>query len=648
MIKRWTEFWTLAGYCLLLGACAGMDTTADRRVGNLVLKDVPEVPESVLKRLRQYQNTRSASVRGWIGEAMVVATRFGDTTQLHKVSEPLGAREQITFFDEPITQAFLPPPSNDRGFIYARDIGGSEFYQLFWYDWESGGHRLLSDGKSRYGGVTWSNDGEQFAYYTTERNGRNRDIHIQNLDGSVVVALEQEQGAWFAEDFSPGDTRLLVSRYVSINESQLYELELATRQLRPLLDPSLQVSIGQALYDADGTGIYFTSDLGAEFMRLHHLDLASGDIEVLSADVPWNIESIALAPNKQLLAMSINEDASSRIVVWRLPEHTPLALPELPVGVLSGLRFSADSSQLALSLNTATSPTDVWALSLTQRSLQRWTMSEVGGLDSQAFVEPSLERFETFDQFGGEARQIPVFVYKPPGNGPHPVLISIHGGPEGQYRPYFSSTTQYLVGELGMAVVAPNVRGSSGYGKSYLKLDNGVLREDSVRDIGALIDWIGQQPDLDSSRIVVSGGSYGGYMVLAALTHYSDRLAAGVESVGISNFVSFLTNTQAYRQDLRRAEYGDERDPLMREHLEAISPLNQVQKITRPLMISQGANDPRVPASESKQIYEALKSSGTPVWYVLAEDEGHGFRKKGNRDYNLAVMTLFLETFVLN
>ncbi|MEJ2090505.1 MAG: alpha/beta fold hydrolase, partial [Gammaproteobacteria bacterium] len=272
----------------------------------------------------------------------------------------------------------------------------------------------------------------------------------------------------------------------------------------------------------------------------------------------------------------------------------PLALPEMPTGVLSGLAFSADGTRLALSLSTPRTPTDVWSVSLTDRKLTRCTMSEVGGLDTEDFVAPELVTYPTFDVDGGGPRRIPAFVYRPRGSGPHPVLISIHGGPEGQYRPYFSSTIQYLVGELGMAVIAPNVRGSAGYGKSYLKLDDGAKREDSVRDIGTLIDWISEQPDLDPGRVVVMGGSYGGYMVLASLVHYPDRLAAGIESVGISNFVTFLENTQPYRQDLRRAEYGDERDPAMRAKLEAFSPLNHVDRIQRPLMISAGANDPGV------------------------------------------------------
>lgn len=651
--------WLVLLVGLALGGCGSnpVEPAPDvqpRRVGNLLLFDVPEVPTETLVRLRQYQNTRSAGLRGWMGDSLLIATRFGDTTQLHQVHAPMGAREQLTFFDEPVSQAYLSI-RNDAGFVYARDVGGSEFYQLFWFDRGTGEHRLLTDGKSRYGGVLWNTAGDGIAYYTTERNGRSRDLHIRYLEGGLtgglsggkVVALEEDEGAWFPEDFSADDQRLLVSRYVSINESYLFLLDLASGTRRGLLDDGLKAAIGQAQFDGPGTGVYFTSDMGAEFMRLHHLDLASGRIEVLTADIPWNVEAFTLSDDGSRLAFSINENGSSRVVVWRLPEHSLIALPELPAGVLGGLSFSADASQLALSLSTPLGPTDIWSLSLDDRRLLRWTSSEIGGLQRSTFVAPDLIEYETFDATDGRTRRIPAFLFRPTTPGPHPVLILIHGGPEGQYRPRFSATVQYLVGELGIAVIAPNVRGSAGYGKSYLKLDNGMLREDSVRDIGSLLDWIGTREDLDPARVVVMGGSYGGYMVLAALVHYSDRLAAGIESVGISNFVTFLENTQPYRQDLRRAEYGDERDVEMRAHLEAISPLNQVHKIARPLMISQGANDPRVPASESEQIYRALKGSGTPVWYVLAEDEGHGFRKKPNRDFNTAVMTLFLQEHLL-
>ncbi len=622
-------------------------STGSRQIGNLVVRGVPEIPAGLRARLGQYRSTRSANLGGWVGDGIVVATRFADTTQLHRVAQPLGAREQVTFFAEPVSRAYVPPATNDQGLIYARDVGGGEFYQLFWLDWQTGNSKLLTDGKSRYGGVNWSNSGRRFAYSTTERNARNWDIHIQDMAGKREIALETTSGSWGVEDWAPDDSRLLVTQYLSINESHAFELSLADLQLRPLLDQSIQAAIGEMTYSVDGRGVYFTSDLGAEFLRLHYLDLASGKIAVLTADVPWDVESFELSGDGRLLALSVNEDGISRLSVWRLPERVPLALPELPIGILSRLKFSADSQRLGFSLNQASSPTDVYSIDIAARELTRWTRSEVGGLATETLVAPELIHYPTFDSVNGAAREIPAFVFRPAGAGPHPVVVSIHGGPEGQYRPRFSSTYQYFVKELGIAVIVPNVRGSSGYGKSYLKLDNGFLREDSVKDIGALLDWIANEEDFDPQRVAVMGGSYGGYMVLASLMHYSDRLAVGVERVGISNFVSFLENTQDYRRDRRRAEYGDERDPKMRAHLEQISPLNHAQMITRPLLISQGFNDPRVPVSESEQILKALQQANIPVWYVLALNEGHGFRKKVNSDYNAAATVLFLEQFLL-
>jgi dipeptidyl aminopeptidase/acylaminoacyl peptidase len=361
---------------------------------------------------------------------------------------------------------------------------------------------------------------------------------------------------------------------------------------------------------------------------------------------------MALSRDGQQLAYSVNEDGLSRLYLRELAavpgRAQERALASVPNGIVTSLRFDATGQHLGLTLYRPTAPGDVYVLSLAEDRLARWTRSEAGGLTAAQFVAPELVRYPTFDQVDGAARQVPAFYFRPErdGDAPLPVIVLIHGGPEGQYRPYFSSTVQYLAGELGYAVIAPNVRGSSGYGKSYLQLDNGRRREDSVKDIGALLDWVGTRPELDAERVVVYGGSYGGYMVLAALVQYADRLAAGIEAVGISNFVTFLENTQPYRQDLRRVEYGDERDPEMRAFLQQISPLNQTDRMRKPLMISQGANDPRVPASESEQILAALQARNIPVWYVLAKDEGHGFRKKRNREYNLSAMGLFLQRFV--
>jgi DNA polymerase III beta subunit len=336
----------------------------------------------------------------------------------------------------------------------------------------------------------------------------------------------------------------------------------------------------------------------------------------------------------------VNEDGFSKLVVQDFRTKRALPQPELPAGVVGGLGFSADGEKLGFSLSTPTASSDAWSWGVTDGKLQRWTASELGGLDAKALATPQLVRFPSFDK-----RSIPAFVYKPKlaAGAKAPVIIDIHGGPEAQSRPIFSPIHQHFVGELGAAVIVTNVRGSSGYGKTYLNLDNAEKREDSVKDIGALLDWIKTQPDLDPSRVVVYGQSYGGYMSLAVMTHYSDRLAGGVERYGISNFVSFLTNTEAYRRDLRRAEYGDERDPKMLKAFETISPMNSVGKISKPMLVMQGWNDPRVPKSESDQVVAKLREQGVETWYVQFKDEGHGFLKKSNNDRRREVETQFLQ-----
>ena len=602
--------------------------------------NVPPIDRGVSEKLSRYLNVRSATAVGWQDDRMLVVTRFGQTSQLHRVSQAMGYREQLTFFEEPIRGISIPEGGAKDHVIISQDRGGSEFYQLYLLDLKDGSSHLLSDGRSRYSGAVWAPDSQRFGYSTTERNGRNWDIRVQDLTGQSVSVLETTEGSWSIEDWSSDGARMLVSKYISINESYLYELDLETGALENLFSEDQRTSIGAAEYGLNGD-IYYTSDERSEFMQLHRLDSKSGGSQVISSDALWNVEAFSLSPDKNLILYSINEGGISKAKLLNADDLSEIPLPKMPRGILGFSRFSPDNQSIAFSLNTPVSPTDVYRLDLASASLERWTQSEIAGLDRRGFVEPELITYRTFD-----GRSIPAFMYAPPGEGPHPVLISIHGGPEGQYRPYFSTTIQSFVKELGVTYIAPNVRGSAGYGKSYLRLDNGKLREDSVRDIGSLLDWIDTQPDLNQDRVVVMGGSYGGYMVLASMVHYGKRLKAAVERVGISNFVTFLENTQPYRQDLRRAEYGDERLPDMREFLTEISPLTHVDKMITPVMISQGANDPRVPLSESEQIVDALKGSGVPVWYVLANNEGHGFRRKANRDYNSAVTYEFLSQFL--
>lgn len=630
---------------------AGADVSR-REQGNLVLENIPEIPEALAERMRQYQNVRSAYLQGWgpAGDGMLISTRFAETAQLHWIDKPGGARRQLTFYDEPVHSAAICPDPLRPVFIFARDVGGDENHQLHQFDLADGRTRMFTDGQSRYGAVLWSNRGDRFCYYRTPPGAADWYIHVARGDdpGSAERILA-EPGTWVPVDFSPDDRKLLVKRFVSANESYLHVLSLDTGELKQVNPSDEKIACGNAVFSADGNGLYLVSDENEAFSKLRRYDLESGRQEVITADIPWNVEELAVSRRRDRIAFTTNEDGVSKLYLLDPMSGRREPVRDVPMGQVYGLTFHPDGLSLAMVINTSTSPGDIYVLSLDSRQIERWTFSEIGGLNPERFVVPTLVHYDTFDMTDGKPRQIPAFYYRPHfRTGPCPVLVYIHGGPEGQFRPYFLPHVQYWVNELGIAVLAPNVRGSEGYGKEYLTLDNGYLREDSVRDIGALLGWIEQQPELDASRVAVYGGSYGGYMVLASMVHYNDRLRAGISMVGISHFVTFLENTTPYRQDLRRVEYGDERDTKMREFLDRISPLTNAGKISSPLFIAQGLNDPRVPATEAGQIVARVRQNNTPVWYLLARDEGHGFRKKVNRDYFIQAMALFLQEFLLN
>ncbi|MDA3933488.1 MAG: S9 family peptidase [Gammaproteobacteria bacterium] len=628
---------------LLLIASSGYATERITR-GNLVMEGIPELPEQLRERLQQYQNTRSAAFADWApdGHSMLISTRFAETAQLHRLDQPMGARQQLTFFKEPIYGGSYRPVADQRQIALLRDLGGDENYQVYVFDEADGNLRMISDGSQRKIAAVWSKDGSRLSWSTTIKGSPDWGIvvaDVQNPDSRKMVY--RGQGAYVPLQWAGDKRRLLVQKYISIVASELFMLDTETGELQQINPADRAIAYDEAKISPDDQAVYYTSNEHGQFLDLVRYQLSDGQQTVLTADIDWDVEGFDLAENGQLLAYSVNAGGRSQLHLRRI-DNEPLATPQLPAGIISDLTFSPDSQQLAMTFNTATSPGDVWSYALDQVGLQQWTRSEVGGLDSDSFVEPVFFQYPTFDQ-----RQIPAFIYKPETAGPHPVVIAIHGGPEGQARPGFSSTYQHWVNELGIAVVVPNVRGSSGYGTDYLLLDNGKKREDSVKDIGALLDWVAAQPDLNQQRVMVFGGSYGGYMVLAAMTHFNERLAGAVDIVGISNFVTFLENTQDYRRELRRVEYGDESDPDMRRFLQSIAPLNHAEKITRPLFIIQGANDPRVPASEAEQMLARIKSNGAQPWFLLAQDEGHGFRKQSNRDFMNAAVALFYQQHLL-
>jgi dipeptidyl aminopeptidase/acylaminoacyl peptidase len=620
-----------------------------KEVGNLVMENIPEIPQQLKDRIFQYQNTRSASFQDWLHDGgILISTRFGETAQFHKVQKPGAYREQITFFNEPVGGATLCPDKSKNVFLFTKDVGGGEFYQIFSFDVDNASYKMLTDGKSSNGGVNWNNKGDKFSFFSTKRNGADWDIYIADINNPENAEMVlSEGGAWGAGDWAPDDKSIIVGKYISANESYFYTLDLTTKKLEEINPSSEKISYGGAVYSKDGKGIFITSDENSKFQRLRYYDLKTKKFTVLKSDINWDVESFTLSEDGDKLAFTVNQDGMAKLYMLDTKTMKYNAVPGIPVGQVYGLSFHPDGKKLAMVLNTPQSSGDVFVIDLSNNSLERWTYSEVGGLNTSKFSIPELIHFSTFDQVDGKPRMIPAFITKPKGKGPFPVVIDIHGGPEGQAQPYFNPIVQYYVNEMGIAVIEPNVRGSSGYGKSYLLLDNGYKREESVQDIGKLLDWIAAQPDLDEKRVAVTGGSYGGYMVLASMTHFNDRIKCGVDIVGISNFVTFLTNTQDYRRDLRRVEYCDERDPKMNEFLQKISPTTNAHKITKPLFVVQGLNDPRVPYTEAEQIVDIVRKNGGEVWYLLAKDEGHGFRKKTNRDFYIWSEVLFLEKYLL-
>ncbi len=647
-------------YTLAAQEAAPQEVPRVRRVndGNVILDDVPLIPASLGDRLRRYENVRSASFAAWAedGRAMYVSTRFGETSQLHRVDMPRGARTQLTFLPEPITGAVKRPQTGEL--LFGMDEGGSEFYQLFLFNPLTAEYRRLTDGVSRNGAPEFSRDGKWLAFRSTRRNGRSNDVWIMEVadTSSSNLLVEAPDGAyWGPADWDAENRRVLGVQYVSITDSRIWVVDVQSGDVQLVAGgdhaPGNYSGISPR-FAPDGRGAFLSTDRDSEFNRLAYVDLETGEIEPITSGIDWNVEGFALSEDGRRAAFTVNEDGRSRLYLMDPAARRYVPVPQVPLGRVYGIEFSPDGRRLAMTINTVDSPSDVYTLELGEdvlesEELTRWTFSEIGGLSRLTFVEPELVHFPTFDSGGGGPDLIPAFVYRPRTPGPHPVIISIHGGPESQYRPGFSSTFQMWINELGAAVIAPNVRGSSGYGKEYVKLDNGRLRENSVRDIGALLDWIAEQPDLDESRVAVYGGSYGGYMVLASLVHYSDRLRGGVEIVGISNFVTFLENTQDYRRDARRVEYGDERDPEMRAFLDGISPNRSAESIRVPLLVAQGQNDPRVPVTESDQVVTAVRRNLMPVWYMKALNEGHGFRKKENSDLYRAIAFMFLEQYLM-
>jgi dipeptidyl aminopeptidase/acylaminoacyl peptidase len=615
---------------------------------SLVVEGIPNIPAALADTAGRYASFRSASLSDWhpTKHEMLISTRFAETPQLHLVAMPGGARQQLTFYLDAVSNGKFHPNGGDY-LVFSKDVGGGEWYQLYRYDVKTGEVTLLTDGKSRNLMGPWSSDGERIAYMSTRRTGKDTDLWVMNPSDSKTDRLltQLSGGGWQPQDWSPDDKKILLLEELSINESYLWLVDTATGQKIELTPRNSveKVSYGEARFSKDGKGIYVTTDKDSEFHRLAYIDLETKQPTYLTTSIHWDVETFDLAHDGKLLAFVTDEEGLNVLHMHDTSNGKEVPLPHIPTGVISGLRWHKNGHELGFSLTNSRGPGDCYSLDVPAEKVERWTNSETA-VKAESLLQAELIHWKSFD-----GKIISGFLYRPPARfrGKRPVLVIIHGGPEGQSQPTFLGRNNYFLNELGIALIYPNVRGSTGYGKTFSLLDNGMKREDTYKDINWLFDWIATQPELDATRIAVTGGSYGGHMTLAVSTFYSDRIRCSVEVVGMSNLVTFLEHTEAYRRDLRRVEYGDERDPKMREFLEKIAPMNNIEKIKNPMLVVAGKNDPRVPVSESQQIADALKKAGTPVWLMIANDEGHGYRKKPNQDFQFYATVQFLQQYLL-
>ncbi len=673
--RRWRSNGALLGLTLALAACAGTAPPSGPSAAsapssgaviapnpNLLVQGIPPIPAALAAQVEKYTDFRGHGFVTWhpTKPEMIVTHRApgSSVTHLFRLARPMAPLEPLTEGPEPVSSAHYEPKEG-RFLIYPRATGGNEVAQLYRLDLPSRQSTLLTHPDERHTFETWFSKSGRFLFSSvpldrTARGGTRSTIStvLRSMDpmnpADVKVVAELPGTGWNAGNLSKDEKTLIVNRYISANESQVWLLDVDSGQRRQVLpEPGASVRgvHGASRFLPDGSGLLVATDRFGEFRELATYEFKSKELKRITAHIPWDVAGAAMSEGGQLLAVSVNVDGKDEPRFFNVPSYTERRYSGLPEGSVGAMRFHKKQPLAAFGVNGARGPGQIYTLDAASGKVTQWTKAYAHpDLDVSSFSEQQIIRWKSFD-----GRTISGLISRPPSKftGKRPVLINIHGGPEAQAKVGFLARNQYYVQELGIALIQPNVRGSTGYGKTFVALDNGRLREDSVKDIGALLDWIAQQPDLDASRILVTGGSYGGYMSLAVATHYADRIAGNIDVVGISHFVTFLETTESYRRDLRRVEYGDERDPAMREFLHGISPLTNAHKIKKPMFVVQGKNDPRVPWTEAEQIVAKARANGTPVWYLRAENEGHGFARKENADFQFYATILFMRETIL-
>lgn len=594
---------------------------------------------TVLDTIEPYLSTRSAHLVSYAKDSgVLILTQLGGTSQVHRVDHPLGNREQVTFGPGNVAQASFDP-LDSTSIFYRADREGSERYSVHHLELDTRKLRSLTPEGAHTRGYMTTRTGDILLSSYSE-DGTETIVTLLEADGSPPHEVFRGPGAWTLNSVAPDGQRLLLREYKAADEVSLDLLDLGSGQLTRLYGGNPGEVCKAANFLPDGNAVDLLANRGGDFISLWRLELDGGAWTELTPKPRWDIEGFARQSNSKRIAVVANEDGASVIY---MTDSGRRSLREVarPGGVVQDLRFS-DSRHLLATVSTPKAPADVYEYDTVDGKAVRWTKSEIGGLHPDQFITPTVIRFRSFD-----GREIPADYYRPRGPGPFATVIYVHGGPERQVRPSFNPFFQYLAAQRNVAVIAPNLRGSTGYGLAYMGLDDGTKRMDVIADVGALLDWITAQDELAEDRVAIIGVSYGGFVTLASLIEYGDRLVAGANIVGVADIEGLLLNTGEYRRDLRRREYGDERDEATAAWMREVSPLRRAAEITQPLFIAHGVNDPRVPVAIAEQLATTVREGGGEVWLLLAQREGHSVQETGTHAELFRRLATFLERFLL-
>lgn len=625
---------------------------------SLTTEGIPPIPQSIADGLAKYAQFRQAQMIAWhpSKRQILITTALGSTTQLYSIDGPGRDRHQLTWYDTRgvsvnVSASFDPADANT--FVFQFDPEGGELRPLYRYDMTTGEITLVTASKTRYGHV-WSRTGKWLAYDSAERNGKDRDLYvIQPSDPKTRRRLAEFDGPYAPQDWSPDGNTLLANEILSNAESYLWRVDVKTGQKTPIT-PHDGEKAGwfNARFSTDGRKIYALSDREGGEWRIWRCDVANCKWSPVTPDgvrieyTSAGIVNFELSPDGTLVAAVIDRGSASEL---QLIDTTTLKarVIQTPIrGQISQLRWRPGSRELGFTLASLKSQGDVYTVDASIGTVTRWTTSETS-FNPDVLPLPEVVEWKSFD-----GTPISAILYRPATRftGPRPVLVNIHGGPDGVERARWQGRSNYLLNELGIALLFPNVRGSGGFGRKFVQMDDGKGREGAIKDIGAALDWIAARPDLDKSRVVLAGGSYGGWLALEAGIYYNDRIRGIIEGAGMTDLATYLENTDPARQQNRREEFGDERDPQMRAFLTSISPVSRAKDLKKPTFIAHPAKDIRVPVSQARELLNALKANNATVWYAEFADGNHdNFPNTAvNNNWVLAAWIAFLKAYVLN